>query len=668
MVTRDDVAADTLEPQEAPATDLAALTSLLPRVTTATIFVMVAFAIFRGAHGSKAWDKAMFAVPVVLAALLCIQFLARPPRRVAGLVTPLLAAGGLLVGIGRIERQHELISFAGATVALPHLFWEGFGITIAIVSLVVALFLWRGLDWIDSSRNVRIALTSVVAVVSVCDLVSLIRTLSNFAEPTNNVFLLNEILAPAAGKVPDATFVPQYTTLQGWLLAPFRFSMSASTFANFAMIFMSVLGVLSVVLAVRIGARSMSSPALWLAAAIIVPLTCLTVYHGAQPYSSIASYMQQLPIRMFFAMLVSLLGLEELARLRRGAVRTWHLPALGVVVGLTVWNSQDFGIVVAIAFCMLLAVALPSEGLRKSVVLWSGGLLAGLVVYPVITIAAGTGVKLSDFGLFSRAFANGFASSPIQIAGPVMVVLPVLLSSASVGWCLLWRARRHAAPGTAAHDRAILTLALVGTWGTGGFVYYLNRSYASGQLQVLLMPCGVCLVALVALARDASPPGAAGSARIWWGLLPLALVASLGLASTLQSPSPSRTMKYLTDAPADIQFTSQLIPLSTLQSVESYVSLQGGTLAYYGRNGNYVHLWTGLQDNLILDVPTQAGASPALKRVACQSLADHLTTWVVISPNDEGTVDLCGLYSPVNPPGILPGILFERLSALPSGG
>ena len=69
-------------------------------------------------------------------------------------------------------------------------------------------------------------MTTGVAAVAVFDLGSLIRTLSNFSEPNNNVYVLNEMLAPVAGKVPGSTFVPQYVNLYGWLLVPLRHFLS----------------------------------------------------------------------------------------------------------------------------------------------------------------------------------------------------------------------------------------------------------------------------------------------------------------------------------------------------------------------------------------------------------------------------------------------------------
>ena len=130
--------------------------------------------------------------------------------------------------------------------------------------------------------------------------------------------------------------------------------------------------------------RSMSTPSLWLAAGIVVPITCVTANHGTNPYSSIAAYLPALPIRIFPAMLLTLLGVEELARLRAGLVRDWHLPALGVLAGLIVWNSQDFGLAASVGYCLVLPVALPPPRLRRAMFLSLCGLAAGLALYPLV--------------------------------------------------------------------------------------------------------------------------------------------------------------------------------------------------------------------------------------------------------------------------------------------
>ncbi len=678
---RGDVAAPARKSRTELPNDFAALSVLLPRVVVATVGVIVAFAIVRGGNLSnrygvncgelcvrhKPWDKAMFIAAVVFAGLLAVYFLRRRPTRAAHVAVSICAVGGLLVGIARIERSGQRVQFGAP--ALPRFIWEGFGVPVAIAAVLLAVVLWRGLERIETSRTLRVVLTAAIGLVAFIDLASLVRTLSNFFEPNDNQYVLNEVLAPAAGKVPGATFVPQYVNLYGWLLVPLRHFMSPRGLAQSAMILLSVLGLLSVVLAVTIAYRAMSSPSFWFAAGVIVPLTCVTVMHGATPWSSIGSALQELPIRVFPAMLLSFLGLEELSRRRAGSVRTWRLPALGVLAGLIAWNCQDFGVAIVIAYSALLVVALPAAKLRKSLALWVAGVFGGLALYPLVTVLAGTPIRLDQIALFTRAYGSGFGADLVQVPGPVLVVLPLILSSVAVGWCLLWRQRRRVATGDAPNDRTVLTLALVGTWALGGFVYYLNRSYASGQLQILLMPCGVCAVALVSLARDArsrvarsSPDHRALTRRMSFALLPAALIASLGFASMLQSPNPVRVFKDLADPPAGYGFAPRVTSLSTIHSVEAYVGTQGGSLGYFGNNGNYIHLVTGLPDLLLYDDPGMLTTSPILLRAGCAYLVDHETTWIVVSANaDSGNgPDICGSYFPVDVAGLPPRTLFLR--------
>jgi hypothetical protein len=406
-----------------------------------------------------------------------------------------------------------------------------------------------------------------------------------------------------------------------------------------------------------------------LAAAVVIPLTCVTVSFGRQPYSSIAVYVQDLAVRLFPAMLLSLLGIEVLSRLRAGFERRWQLAALGTLAGLIAWNSQDFGLAVTAAYSVVLVAGLPPAKFWRSIGLWILGLLLGLVMYPALALLAGTPLRLAYFGLFSRAFANGFTEARMELPGPALVVLPVLLASVGVGLCSLWRERGSAVRASTAHDRAVLTLALVGTWSTAGFVYFLNHSLAAGQLQILLMPCGVCIVALVSLCREARarlPRAEADSPRTVLGFLPVALLASLGFAAMIfQTPNPGTTVRGL--ANGRDPFTADLIPQQIIRAAETYVHQRGGSLGYFGNNNNYVHLSTGLPSLLLFDDPEQFSASPTLQREACRYLEAHATDWLLVSPAyrqpSRAALDLCGLYQPVDAPGLPSETLYRRATS-----
>jgi hypothetical protein len=513
-----------------------------------------------------------------------------------------------------------------------------------------------------------LVLEIAVALVVSIDLASLWRTLAFMPFATNNTFLLNDMLAPVAGRVPYDNFVPGYIGLYGYVLLPFRHVMSAVALAQLALVVLSALGLLAVALGVLIAYRSMASPSFWIAAGLVVPITCVTVYHFAAPESSVGSHLQFLAYRLFPAMLLSLLGIEELARQRRGLCRTWHVPALGALAGLIIWNTLDFGLFVTVAYSVVLAIGLRQATRWKLSALWCVGLLAGLAAYPLVCLFAMRPVNLAYFGLFARAFENGFFAAPIQVLGPVLVVLPLLIASSVVGLYLLWRRRDYSHALSASSDRTVITLALIGTWGTFGFLYYLDRSFAS-ELQVLLLPCGVCLVALLSLGmqeRDhllrlqSHERGA--TMRVSLCLLPVALAVSLGFGSLLQSPNPVLVVQDLANPTPNLinSFDAQVLYIGYVTDAKAYASGHDGSLGYFSDNGNFVQLWTGVPNLNLYDEPEQGAAGDTLRSDECRYLRAHATKFLVVSLGDLPVIRryLCGLYTPVK--GEDSGLVFAR--------
>ena len=410
-------------------------------------------------------------------------------------------------------------------------------------------------------------------------------------------------------------------------------------------------------------------------------MTSITVLHGTASTSvsgplasSIGSILQELSVRLFPAMTFSWFSLAELNRVRNGAVRARSLCALGLLGGVIAWNSQDLGIAVVVSFTLVLFGAVPLTKLRQPMQLWLSGLAGGFAAYPLLALLSGNPVNLGYFALLSRVYENGFGASLIQVPGPVLVVLPLLLASAGVGWCLLWRQRTRGAVDESRQDYAVLTLALVGTWGLVGFIYYLNRSYASGQLQVLLMPLGVCLAALVSICFEARRGSARGGHRGWrrvvptkmsMSIVPLTLAASLALAAILQSPNPRLALQDLLHPPAASGFSTQLDDLlGTVRAAHAYVRHRGGSLGYFGEDGNFITMVTGVQTRLLTDSPALAAASRIVKHDSCVFLRHEPTRWLVTSPSTSHffSQDLCGLYRPVDVPGPLSGRLLHIAS------
>jgi hypothetical protein len=130
--------------------------------------------------------------------------------------------------------------------------------------------------------------------------------------------------------------------------------------------------------------------------------------------------------------------------------------------------------------------------------------------------------------------------------------------------------------------------------------------------------------------------------------------------ATLQSPNPVSTTKHLTNGRDS--FMATLIPMRTIRTAEEYVRRHGGSLGYFGNNGSYIHLLTGLPNPLLFDDPTQLTNSPNLHDAGCRYLDAHATAWLITSETDDTDTgpDTCGSYHPVVVAGLPPRTLFAR--------
>ncbi len=660
-----------------------ALRSLFSRVAGVTILFIVVLLSIRGnadkippdtvaALHADRYDRAVFVLSVIAAVVLVVRFVRRPtirPSRIALVVCVV----GMLFGIAGVDRP-----------ILTATFWEGFGISVALVAVPVSMLIVPIAARIRRSGMLRYVLTALAIALALADLLSHIRDLGNFVISYGNDFVLNEMLAPAAGRVPGANFVPQYTTLYGWLVFPFRSLLSANGLANMATILLSCFAVAAVVLAVVLARRTLPKRSLWVAVVLTVPVASVTVLHGIES-SSIAAYLQELPVRLFPALLFSLIATNSLTALLRRSVPKATLLGLGLLAGLMAWNSQDFGIAVTVAYGLVLQVA-ARGGLRKqATLLWLMGLVPGLLLYPLWTLAIGHTIQLQYLGLTVRSFGGGFllSATPIWIPGPVLIVMPLLISSAAVGWFLLWKASAGVDERPRHQKYAIVTLALVGTWSTLAFPYYINSASADGQLQTFLLPFGVCCCALLSLCY----PAIAGEARrsgtsigrsraigtLW--LLPVTIPIGACFGAILQTPNPSVALNALAHPPPSIGFLAQIDSAEILAG-KAYARAHGsGTVGYLGPDANYYHLLTGVSSRVLFDDPVDFSLSDLAHRLGCQFVRDHPTRWLVTAPtisypfgktssvypatDQQLGITMCGIYEPVPLPHEPPGTFFK---------
>jgi hypothetical protein len=641
-----------------------AVTTLVPRIALGSVAILVAGTIATDNNDNTAANvnKPIYVGVLIVAFALAIVFLRTHRSARIDSAVALLASCGLIWGIWTIERPQLLTDGV----------WEGFGGHVALAVLVLVLLFGTLLQPQRFTRPVRIALGVIVGICCVCDVLGAIRTFDFMTFVSNNQNEINDMLGPVAGRAPDAAFIPQYTTLYGWLFWPLKSILSTAEIVDAMSIFLTLMGFATVLMAVWIVKRALAVGGYLAAFALVVPLTYVTS-HQLGVTSSIASLFQELPIRLFSGFVVMAIGLTDLLLVRGGRVRARHLILIGVVCGAVMWNSQDFGLAATVVYGLMILFGAMSEVRWRALGAWLGGLLIGIASYPVFLLAIGSPLNLSFVGAFIKLFGSGLGSAPMQVPGPVLVVMPVIVCSAATGWALMARRGRGDTREHPVLDRAIVTLTFAGTWSVLGLVYYVNRAYAAGQLQTMLLPCAVCIGALLSIAMHSDEVRALWEKKVAFTradlsarmkLVPVVALVCLCFSSTLLTPNPVSAARTLLNPPAAEGFANYDFPtiIQAIHTAQAYTRDKSGELTYLGENFNYVSLVTKVPSNAaIFPFPFPFLAPTSVTRIDCQYLGIHHSMWLVLSPEalqGFGT-SVCGLYRAVPLPGLARGQLQE---------
>jgi hypothetical protein len=641
------------------------LTTLVPRVATGSVLVLLVGTFATNNEDTGDANKPMYLAMLAVAVIITAAFVRyrRPTRFDVALA--IISSCGLVLGIEAIERP-QLIGY-----------WSGFGNVVALGTVTLVILFATILHPARFPTWARITLAVVVTACSAFDVLGAVRTAGYFEFPGNNLNQVNDMLGPVAGKVPDVTFIPEYTALYGWVLVPFKQLLSPLALVGAIAIILTVLSIATLALAVWVVSRMFGGYRFPLAIAFVIPITLVTSRLVGDS-SSIASFAQELPIRLFAGFLIAAVGLKDLVLLYRGTLRPGRLLLTGVVCGIVTWNSQDFGLAATVIYGLMILGGAAGSTRVRALGLWLAGLLAGIASYPIFLLAIGSRLNLGYVGFFVKS-AGSLGPAPIQVPGPVLIVAPIIICSAAAGWALMWFRHREQAQQDPLMDRAMITLTFVGTWAAVGLLYYVNRAYAGGQLQTLLLLCGVCVAGLLAVAMRTDEFKAHWMTRLdstmwarWSGkarLLPLGVFVCLCFASTWLTTNPIEAAQLLVKHPGVDSYTGYNIPdiITAVDTARQFTSAHGGDLNYLGESFNYVSLVTHVPSAALLyGYPFSSVYSAAQAQVTqaqCRYLAQQKEKpkWLVLSFNGLAGYgdDVCGLYQTVDIAGLVHGQLQE---------
>jgi hypothetical protein len=427
--------------------------------------------------------------------------------------------------------------------------------------------------------------------------------------------------------------------------------------------------------------QTLPSKSLVSAILLVIPFTALTQFPTREGFmGSIASLLSGLSIRIFPGILLFALVLWVVTspRLSPNKSRIAFL-ILGLVAGWTMWSSQDFGIAATITTFVILAIIPFRNGVSKSksLTFLAIGFVPGFLTYQFVSMAAGHSVNYDYFAFFARQFGSGFGAENMRTPGPVLVILPLIIALA-VAHLHILRISKSLEGDLALriYSNSVLGL-LFASWSTLGFSYYLNRSYASGQMQILFLPISIALGALVGsilyLRERESRAFEKPSFKLLIGaktryMSVLTLVVSLPLSTILLLPNPSIELDRISQGAQSPRWPKPTITAS-IKDAEAGLAFARNSnvsIAFFGASSNYVSDATGIKSAAILNSPFDLYMSQETVSVACQYLESTKPDYLILS--DEGAAlfqfenqTLCGTYTFSDINGVRSGRAAKRL-------
>jgi hypothetical protein len=641
-----------------------------------TGFLIFAIQLFRGTGQSEGPDKIIYLGSIALAGVFLLMGLVRDNFTKGKYFYSISAFVLTVLGVVGIE-EHDPIN----GVVLSNRLWLGFGPFVLLLTLFISLYIFNILEWHSLKKPWKILFSSIILANLILVIPSFWQSSKTVIDADHSEYVMNEIISTANGKWPYSNFIPQYQTFYGFLLKPFADSMSASQISNITFIGLTLISFLTIALGVIIAWIGLGKRSLIVSIGLIVPLTTLTQFPVREGYmGSIASLLSGLSIRVFPGLILLALLVKALEHFKGRQILSRYvtLGLLGVLAGFVSWQSQDFGVAAAITSFLVITFAGSSKFLDiKSLIATLVGFISGFSVYPVMASLSGFPINFDYFLFFTRQFGSGFGAERIRTIGPVLVILPLIVLLVVTHGIYLYKSK-HAE----SKDSQLYLNSLIGfsfsVWSFAGFTYYLNRSYASGQMQILFLSIAISLAALIGILLKSSstiaPSGFLFSKLnrdkktfVWF--VPLAIIFSLPLATLILTPNPQIELKRISEGSEKPRWPKSTIleSVSDAKVAMAYANSTSKTIGFFGASAAFVEKETGVQSLSILNSPFDLFMSQQTVTVSCQYIEEIRPDFIVLSV--EGVAlfrfkdnSLCETYIQMDIPGVRTGHFAVRIN------
>ena len=660
-------------PKEADTFPTALVLGLKAFALTGLIILLVQ--LFRGSAQSEGPDKAIFLLSIAIAAIFILMGLTKGQFNSGKYI---YSSGAILVtaiGIIGIE-EHDPIN----GVVLSNRLWLGFGPFVFLLMAAIFGFVYKVLEWNSLRKSWKVLLATLFSANVALAIPSFWQSAKAVIDADHSEYVINEIIAPLNGYWPYSDFIPQYQTFYGFFLKPLAGSMNASQISDVIYLALTFITYLTIALGVFMAWLALNRRSWVLAVGLVVPFTALTQFPTREGYlGSIASLLSGLSIRVFPGLLLLMVTIYVLNSNRGQTTRKryFSLAIVGIFSGVVAWQSQDFGLAATITTNLIIAFASSPKLIEfKSLAAVMAGLIPGFLIYPIAGAVSGHPINFDYFLFFARQFGSGFGAERMRTPGPVLVILPLIVLLVVAHAITLHKSKNALEANAELFNSSLIGLTF-SIWSFAGFTYYLNRSYASGQMQILFLTIAISLAALIGVVIKSLdgdlPKGfllskANRNTKNFAWLLALATVFSIPFSTLVLTPNPAVELARIDEGSSTPRWPKPTI-LASVEDAEAaskFAEANGLKLGFFGASAAYVEKETGVQSLSILNSPFDLGMSQQTIQVSCEYIAKINPDVIVVS--DEGAAlfqfegkTLCNAYVQRDIPGVRSGHFAVRV-------
>lgn len=412
----------------------------------------------------------------------------------------LLGFYSLYKGITVIEYE----TWPGLETAAGNVFWFGFGIEVFILSIIISPFVLKIL--FSSKSYTHILRISIFTYLILSYLLSHFQITDNLIDIVHSSYVFDEILSIKSGKFPYQDFIPQYQTLFTYvsMLLP---DLEVIPLLNIYLLIFFCISIFILFVSIKLISNSYRNFNFINSTIILVPfLIVAPIFYNRLEYGgTIAALITAYPVRIFPFFVIFLIFFKSYNFSHDNYAELSNEKFLYIafyLLGLNLLNNFEFGLA---ALFTCISVLFLTEIISKHDLI--GTVKKIILLLSISVLGSGTLIALyklynlnfeiNYIGWWFKQYATSNAiGKKIVIPGPSQFILPVVLSTL-IGHTYFYK-------NSLTSSKNSLVLMKNSIFGMGfcmftvfGLPYYIGRSYASGQLQIFLLPVSLSFALMI---------------------------------------------------------------------------------------------------------------------------------------------------------------------------